>query len=319
MSAIDAGDPDHPPSVYLDQFAYIRLARAGLGRGLAEDADHHQRLMQQAIAGKLRFPLSAVHYLETWRQANPTRRHELAVEMIRLSRLNAIAPARIVWRAEIRIAVHKTFGGPRPIDPISVWGQGAAHAFGREPGTFWPTELPPGEDLRREVLLLAGAGASTGRFAAEERERHDQQQRFGETQTALAERISAWPTSVTERRQGIRLQTLTDFSADVVAALIGADVPPARLGSLGAEGLVQFLEAIPTLWVLTELRRVRFANPQQGFTPHDLYDLRALACALVYCDVVITDRAWCDVIRRTDLADRYHTTVINDVADFDHA
>jgi len=307
------------PSVYLDQFVYIRLARAGLGRGPAEDVAHHQNVLARAIAGEVRFPLSAVHYLETWRQANPTRRQELAAEMIRVSRLNTLAPAQISWRAEVRKAVRDLFGTSMPTVPNPVWGLGAAHALGRDPVTFWPDELPPPKHAYREMLLLAGVGVDTERFAVEEQERHDQQQHFADTQTALAEQIAAWPTSRAKRRERIRLQTLADFSDDIVPELIGAGVALELLHSLGAEGLERFLRAIPTLWVLTELRRVRYANPQQGFTPHDLYDLRALACAIAYCDVVVTDAAWCDAVRRTDLASRFHTSVINDIADIENA
>jgi hypothetical protein len=155
-------------SVYLDQFVYIRLARAGLGRGPDEDTAHHQRYLAQTLAREVRFPLG-VHYLETWRQGNPTRRRELAAEMIRLSRLNTIAPPRTVWRAETSAAVQELFGTPTPTRPVVVWGQGAAHAFGRDPATFWPTELLPAEAAWREMVLLAGAGADSERFAAEQR------------------------------------------------------------------------------------------------------------------------------------------------------
>jgi hypothetical protein len=39
----------------------------------------------------------------------------------------------------------------------------------------------------------------------------------------------------------------------------------------------------------------------------------------VCCDVVVTDRAWCDAVRRTERADRYRTAVINDIAEVEDA
>lgn len=93
-----------------------------------------------------------------------------------------------------------------------------------------------------------------------------------------------------------------------------ADISPEEFSVLGDRGLVELVEAILTVWALTELRRVRFANPEQRLAPHDLNDLRALVSALVYCDIVVTDKAWCDAVRRTDLCKQLGTVVLNDVA-----
>lgn len=301
-------------SVYLDQFAYIRLAKAGLGRGSSDDVGLLQHLLQRVMAGSVRFPLSAVHYLETWRQGNPTRRRELAAEMIRLSRLITMAPTHKLWQHEVLSALHRVFQAPLPHSPIAVWGRGAAHAFGYDAFAPPAQAVRQGDESLFEMLLLAGDGTDPQRFVAEEKARHDQQQRFAEQHTATARRILQWSASPDEQRQRIRIQALTDFESDLAPALIGAGVTPERLESLGAAGLERLVEAIPTLWALTELRRLRFANPAQGFSPHDLYDLRALSCAIVYCDIVVADKAWCDAIRRTDLGGGFNTTVINDIA-----
>jgi hypothetical protein len=70
---------------YLDQFVYVRLARAGLEKGSPEDAALRQRLLAAVASEQLSCPLSSVHYLETWRQADALRRRRLAAEMMRFS------------------------------------------------------------------------------------------------------------------------------------------------------------------------------------------------------------------------------------------
>jgi hypothetical protein len=101
----------------------------------------------------------------------------------------------------------------------------------------------------------------------------------------------------------------------VIAALIGADVSIEELEELDAEGFERLVRSIPTVWVMTELRRVRYRNPAQGFTPNDLNDLRALSTAIVYCDLVVIDKAWADAVRRTSLASDFATEVCVNLSD----
>ncbi len=44
-------------------------------------------------------------------------------------------------------------------------------------------------------------------------------------------------------------------------------------------------------------------------------DLSALSRAIVYCDVVVTERVWADIVRRTALERRFNTTVLRDLAE----
>jgi hypothetical protein len=235
--------------------------------------------------------------------------------MVRISKLLTVAPARLLWRHEIDHALHVFFGAPIVVSPFRVWGSGAAHAFGRDESELATTPIPPSGRELFEVLLLAGVGHE--HFVAEERARHVQERDFAESQSSYSVRLARSRVVPADRRQRLRLQALTDFQSDMIPALIGAGITPEQFDALGADGLEQFVAAVPTIWALTELRRMRFANPAQRFTDHDLNDLRALAPALVYCDVVVADKAWCSAIARTDLQERFKTVVINDVAELE--
>lgn len=312
MKTDDAGASQPRPGLtaYLDQFVYVRLARAGLENGTPEDAALRQRLLAAVAADQLSCPLSSVHYLETWRQADALRRRRLAAEMMRFSRLLTMSPARQLWCQEIEHALRLIFGKPPQVAAVQPWGQGVAHAFAVEKQAQDDGDLSG--EVWREFSILAGMGES--RFEEEERERHEAAEQFSQHQSAAAARLAAWKTDKTDRRSRFRVQALSDFQADIIPALIGADVTSEEFAAIGAEGLERLVEAIPTIWTLTELRRVRFQNPAQGFGAHDLNDLRALCAAIVYCDLVVTDKAWCDAIGRTDLGRRFETVVLNDVS-----
>jgi len=45
----------------------------------------------------------------------------------------------------------------------------------------------------------------------------------------------------------------------------------------------------------------------------DLVDLTALSSAMVYCDIVVTERVWTDLAKRAELSEKFGTTVLRDL------
>jgi hypothetical protein len=141
---------------YLDQNQWIQLARAHHGK--VDDP-----LLQRALtvlnryteAGQLALPLSAVHYMEAARVANPGPRTRLGVVMWQLSRGLTIAPYASILTYELETALSKRFPvHPRPFALVSP---GVAHAFGMEPRPYrLPIEvrlaLPPKVAEQLEAL-----------------------------------------------------------------------------------------------------------------------------------------------------------------------
>jgi hypothetical protein len=52
-----------------------------------------------------------------------------------------------------------------------------------------------------------------------------------------------------------------------------------------------------------------------AWVANDLADFNTLSTALVFCDVVVTEKQWCDAVRRTDLQRKYGTTMLSDAAE----
>jgi hypothetical protein len=306
------------PRVYLDQWAFVRLAKVERGQGTAAEAALRDRLLGLVASGDVAFPLSFVHYLETWRAGDPTRRMNLAAEMIRFSQALTMAAADDLWRQEMDHALHAIFGTPAEVSPVHVWGRGMRHAFG-EVGDAGDGDAPLSDEAKAIEMLTLAAAAGQEQFTDEQKARHERAQQFAEHQTAASARLAEWRTTPAERQLRFRLQALEDFGFDLIPVLIGADVTPDHFAALGEDGLERLVRSIPTIWALTELRRVRFQNPQQGFAPHDLNDLRALSASLVYCDIVVPDAAWWSDIRKADLDKQFNTVVVRRIADVEDA
>lgn len=161
----------------------------------------------------------------------------------------------------------------------------------------------PGEDAPEE---LADAFARPNPAAED----------FVKIEIGLAERLLAEGFDKGER---LTRALLADSVADLIPVLnehIDArNVTAHELYDLGADGITEFLKNIPTRHVLFELRRARHAQRHHNWTANDLNDLAALTVAVVYCDVVVTENLWTDLLRRSKLDACYDTIVLSDLAE----
>jgi hypothetical protein len=94
--------PDlHParPCVYLDQWVWIRLAKAA--KGEPREASDLQVLaaVQDAAADGVAFPLSATHHIETTKIPDPRQRHDIARVMAQVSHCRTLRARKVLTAA----------------------------------------------------------------------------------------------------------------------------------------------------------------------------------------------------------------------------
>jgi hypothetical protein len=118
--------------VYLDQWVWIRLARAALGRPKdPQDADVLAMVRESVRLGLASYPLSPVHCKELAAGASPRQGHELAPVIAEISRHHTmIGPGNDVLSEELDRCFHRRFGRPAAARAVQVFGQGFGHAFG---------------------------------------------------------------------------------------------------------------------------------------------------------------------------------------------
>ncbi|MEU7778892.1 hypothetical protein [Micromonospora parva] len=75
------------------------------------------------------------------------------------------------------------------------------------------------------------------------------------------------------------------------------------------------LSLMPTRYCIFYMRRAKHRNPQWAWQQHDRTDLAALASAVPYSDVVVTERQWAHVFRSTGLDKRFGTRVLSRLSD----
>lgn len=314
--------------VYLDQNKWIDLARAAHGRpDGARFVDALDAARAAVEAGRARFVLCGARYMENLQRRDLESRTRLGRVMIELSRFETLAPPSVIVPAELDQALHAEFG--RPVDPTfpAIFGFGAAHAFGQSSLAYTtPPEaatLPPNvrAAFEREATIMSETAALIGppdNFMPEVRDviqARPFSREYAAAENELSQRLAAQGYGRGERlTDAVTATVLRDIREPLYDALRRAPVTEDEFFALGREGFKRLIGRLPSRRVTVEMRRARHANPQKRWEPNDLNDVSALAIAVPYCDVVVTERSWVHVLT-TAGADRTNDTIlISDVA-----
>jgi hypothetical protein len=110
------------PSVYLDQWVWLRLAKAAAGEPREPTDSPILASVIEASAAGVDFPPSSTHYVETAKIIDPRKRATLARAMASVSRCRTLRSRQVLLRHQFLHAMHATFGRPafRPT-PLQVF------------------------------------------------------------------------------------------------------------------------------------------------------------------------------------------------------
>lgn len=267
--------------------------------------------------------------METHNRRRWESRRDLAELMLELSRSHTIAPLSALLPGEIDAALRAQFGRPAITREVRPFGAGASHAFNME---FPPYKIP--EELRhlaadphdferkanelQEIVLFKGLGPK------EEAEipNYDPLSHIGvgergaKDKEALREirKAAGWDKGEKAKRLA-KAQTLTEYLEPTNEALARAGLSADALIDSGEKGMSDFLEAVPTMFAVSEMERLRASASQKAWERQDFADLSALAAAAVHCDIVVTERFWVDVVERAKLDSRFGTIFLGPLED----
>jgi hypothetical protein len=294
--------------VYLDQAKWIDLARAAHGDPAGSRYEPALAAARAAVAeGRAAFPLSSGHYIETWRQSNDGRRRRLAHTMSELSRHVAIASPPVLCNVEIDSYLQARFGRPSEPRRCPVFGRGLAHTTEHA-----PVPVAPYSPSVEEKLLARRPDG----FLPHGRGHLDYAEAYADAEQALQADIP--------RLRGLERYTLfatavAEIEENISEALARASLPPTLLMQFLVEDAKEFISALPTRAAALRLREVRHQNREKAWEPNDMNDVAYNACAVVHCDVIVTERFWADMLRRSRLNVEHDTVVLTDVADLPEA
>jgi hypothetical protein len=107
-------------------------------------------------------------------------------------------------------------------------------------------------------------------------------------------------------------QTLVNMLEDIQRALSFHGIPEAEFFAIGAEKLIGFVDAMPSIRLDMHLRLQWVRNQQLKTRLSDLNDFGYVGTAAAYCDVLVTENQLADLLNR-DKGKK--ATVISDLMD----
>jgi hypothetical protein len=344
------GLPDlHPPRpcVYLDQWVWIRLARAANGEP-HEDSDLHVlAAAQDAAENGVAFPLSTTHHIETSKITDPRQRRDVARIMASISHCRTLRARKVLLRHQILHAMHLAFGRPafRPPAP-DVLGTGVRWAFDGQrghgvlrgphglvdPATIdgMPEFLRKANQLT-EMMILAGPGDDEvgilrDQYGYQPEAMIEVEASRLDWESSYVELLADHPASRAELRVRLQARELLHEHLALYQALMGeyrinlsreVGYNPAR-ANMSRRRMVSFADTIPSLRIAVDLKVELFRNATKPWTMNAIHDIDALSMAVPYCHVV-PDREMADLLARSGTGPRYGTKIITALSDLPDA
>ena len=321
--------------VYLDQNHWVALTRARLGNPDDEGHLGVLALVRAAVEqGEASFPLSMFHYIETQNRRDWRSRLDVARTMGEISRFHAIAPHNRLIDAETEHALSRVFDFSTT-EPIIPFGYGAAfHSGKRLPDYVIPDEyvgmIPEGvrwhieEQAKplREQLLLSGLPPDQEKEIQKKHPGFDPRaamrtaaQYAIDQENARAARIRQGWNKGDRAKRVFAANGFTDNFEVLDRILRRERIDAQRLYDLGMDGMTDLMRDIPTLHASVEFQRDRHVSSQKPIEPSDAGDQLAIPPALVYCDIVVTERQHAAGMRKLRLDAHFDTIVVHRLND----
>lgn len=292
-----------PRQIYLDQNAWIQLARQHLGKAHDAQMAEALRLVREHLsAGTSSFPLSASHYFETMKRGDPSARRRLGKFMFSVAGLDRITDGSRLLVAELQTALSADFDLPAP-PPAQPFGRGMAHVLPEagdpysSPGIRAAVEAW-GKRCVEELLeleMLAGPQFQLPALGIARPDETDSRRQL-DYELDTRDRLRATNADSDLARRVVLAQEAQDLLDPLNAFVEAHGVSVDRYRT--PENLTGLLLSLPAKGTITRMRWTAHQNPQFKWGIGDLNDIVALGTAAAYCDIVVCEKHWGSILRR---------------------
>jgi hypothetical protein len=285
--------------------------------------------------------LADAHYFEMLKVASPRQRRDLAEVMESLTGFRTLVSRVTVMKLELSAALDSLLKLD-PSDPeIDLIGHGALHAFGRS-GSLRIRDRTTGEDVTPQFREQYGADRFDAYMAnallefershlrgpQDEAELQKLQGLGYDHQRALQ---VAKSRAEEEQAQSLRLDGGGPWRRERLPDVVSArelliefqNMAPVAFQERGIglediltspEAGIAFMRSMPSTYVSLALKTAWHRNRDKPWSANDIYDIDAMALAVPYCDVVVTEKACHHALVSTGMDRRMNTVLLRDLA-----
>lgn len=331
------------PVVYLDLNHWISLAKAAVGHAQGEAfKDVLNTCSSAAMSGNATFVLAGAHYFEVLKVSSPRQRRDIADVMESLTGFKTLVDRMTVMKHELAAALDSVLRLTGREPEIDLVGHGVCHAFGQPNGGFRIRDRATGDDVTLQVRNRYGAERFDAYMASAllELERSSLRGPQDETELQKLQTLGYAPKRTLqiarsradeERAQSLRLEGGGPWRRERLPDVVSArelliefqNLAPAAFHERGVglediltspEAGVAFMRSMPSTDVSMALKTSWHRNRDKPWSANDIYDIDAMALAVPYCDVVVTEKACHHELVSTGMDTRMNTVLLRDLS-----
>ena len=306
--------------VFLDQNKWIDLARVEAGKiGTGPLVELYSQLSRAVDEGRVIFPLTASHILETSKRNDPLSRMLLAQTQARLSKGYVYRSRAGRLLVEMRFALQGLFGELPSTLPVN-WAvaPGFLQAFepmdelvaspvdaersrrlnaNIDPRVLYVDYMQNQDDPRRRVAhekLISGIAALVARIEAR--------------------RSLLVGDSVDLRRRAYCAALFLDHQDAMIKVLYALGHTIGEMRALGPEAVINFIEDVPTLKVESEMA-ARLEASTGSIEPNDVFDMQSFYTAIPYSSRLVAEKGFISLAKQARLDVRYQVLLSRSLPD----
>lgn len=296
--------------VYLDQFAWIYLARAYFGK--TQDLDEI-RLCNMVIKASesedVIFPLSYSHLVETRKIKDTNKRERLLEFMSNVSKGHTILPFSYTMDAEIRSAILKRRGFHTINIKDFVVRKGFSHMFGCK--SKIKGNIP--ENAKKEMIEWLDSSDAFKNFL-KRLGYHSDENLYINTIKKLEDERSWYSEQVKDknrRKDFVMARNMMSILTPKIAEIcIELHIYTPIFKNRTEKDILDFIKDIPTFYIPFILAYYSENDLTKSITINDVFDITHLTTAIPYCDIVVADNVFVGLAKQHRLDKDYPTTNI---------
>jgi hypothetical protein len=311
--------PESSRIVYLDQNAWIELAKLYYGHPSDIDKKLLQTILESSNSGTAVFPISLIHLSELTNTAKTRWRKELLSLMLEISKYYTLTP---YWNKLRELEIKNLILRELDLPPINVRSyfvrKGFSHLMGATP-TIKSKSINPEILIElNQKLQMALNDPEIFLNLAHKVYKDNKREHVATVQEfeLIRERLSRFKDNQYRRKvflwQNIVATILPKLNSFLAEMNLPLNLAEKIFDKYDAD---DFLSKLPT--ALCEFT-LMFQRDQQSFRAiqvNDSYDIWHLTLAIPYSDIVVTEKMWTTIAKNTKLDEKCNTVILSSIHD----
>jgi hypothetical protein len=314
--------------IYLDQWVWIELARCyhEISPSYPKYVESCTKVIESSNFDRHIFPFSMWHIIETAKRQKKESKRKLYEFIFEVSKFNTIVPMTTILELEVRNAILKTMS-VNPVDLKSaVFKKGYEGCMGSEMKIVskdGSNKKPPTEVYEKMMSAVNDPKLMSNTLSM-----YDYKDIFSSSvwgNEKLAEDMENLRKSEYNQKDKQKKRDFSDarFFLNVIETHLSKGLSDLKIDIKkyfdkvinSKEKANEFIKLIPTGYVFHILNYEQNTNFSRPIDPNDFYDIWPISIAVPYCEIVVIEKQWANILKKHKIDNLYSTIITHKIED----